>query len=111
MRNPIQNPTGTGADNVHGLDQTLWRLFFLGELAVCVLLVLGVWKFIFGGELTELWPGAMFCYAVVLAIVVDTFVKRLVFHRRPLFSPVFAVLTCLFFLAAGIGLSMVMIRG
>ena len=78
------------------------------ELFVSTMIVIGVWKFVMGGELTDFWPGVMFCYGVVLTIIADAVFKRAVLHRPPTLSPVFSVLVAIFFLAAGIGLGWLM---
>jgi hypothetical protein len=103
-----QGYTGTG--DILSVNQMLWRLFFMTELAIVAIVVFGAWKYIFNGEFTELWPGALFCYSVVLAIIADIIVKTAILHRRPLLSPVSAVIVSLLFLAAGIGLSWVMTK-
>jgi hypothetical protein len=98
----------TGSGDAHSVGQMLWRLFFLCELAVAAVVVFGAWMLVFRGGLEDFWPGAMFCYSVVLAIILDTVLKHYVLHRKPLFSPLFAVFVSLIFLSAGIGLCWLM---
>ncbi len=104
MANRAYDNRPTGSGSIHGFDQILWRAFFLVELAIAALVVFGIGKVVVG-DLHDLWPGAIFCFSFVFALVIDPLVKRFALHRRPLLSPAFAIIVGILFLAAVMGLA------
>jgi len=80
---------------------------FAAELLLCAIIVFGTGWAVLRGNVHDLWPGALFCFSFVLAVIVDNIIKRILLKRRPFFGAVFSVVLVILFLAAGIGLAIV----
>ncbi len=91
------------SNNAPGGNPTIARTIFTVELAIAAALVFGSWHFAFHGRFDELWGAAMFCFSVVLAIIIDNFIAPYVLHRKPLFSRIVAIVLSVILLATGAG--------